>query len=557
MKKIRLFLGVIAIIALTGSLWMACDSSSDGGGGGTPPGGSDPAINGWNGGKSSGGGGGGSRLPTGSGERPDPNKENGSDVEWNPEYEFGVSTANNKINITVAGVAVLSDGTTGQAVEYAIGRTAPTGASAWSTTPPTTGLQDVTEGEGKYYVWARSKVSPTHNAGTTLRSTEGGMTLGDYEGAGNALETAFDDVLSAIDDAFGEDWDGSITAFPEEAALASIYEAINDSISKLATFKDFTDFEDEEQAAAYEEARDAIILVLESVIAATDFRTAITAPGSTWPSEFPLASYGISIGAAIPGLLGMEDDAQGTIWSTADPEMEPNTQLYTIGTPATKAEIVIPLPTGWRYEEENVEKFGSTYKITISYTVGDNFATYILYIMAVAQYEVDWEDADETAGTVVVYYPAEAEGGGHQTYKKDTHGGAGSKQPGDDNISKSTGNIATGELYVDEATLLNPDSNSDPESLTDGSEAGNPYSGITFIVADDSKYKITGFQINGIAGTIDASVELGTGATALQDWLSDPTAVDGSFKIDAASDTAIIYIKNAQAVTYTIKVEDL
>jgi hypothetical protein len=48
MKKIRLRLifGVIAIIALTGSLWMACDSGGDTGGGGD-----DSVLSGWNGGK--------------------------------------------------------------------------------------------------------------------------------------------------------------------------------------------------------------------------------------------------------------------------------------------------------------------------------------------------------------------------------------------------------------------------------------------------------------------------------------------------------------------------
>jgi len=65
MKKIRFLIGVIAIIALTGSLWMACDSSSDGGGGGGGGDGGDPAISGWNGGKAGGGGGGGRTPPSG------------------------------------------------------------------------------------------------------------------------------------------------------------------------------------------------------------------------------------------------------------------------------------------------------------------------------------------------------------------------------------------------------------------------------------------------------------------------------------------------------------
>jgi len=55
MKKITLFLGVIAIVALTGFLVMACNS--DGGGGGAD---GDSTINGWQGGKKPAGGGGSS-----------------------------------------------------------------------------------------------------------------------------------------------------------------------------------------------------------------------------------------------------------------------------------------------------------------------------------------------------------------------------------------------------------------------------------------------------------------------------------------------------------------
>jgi len=46
MKRIKLVLAVIALVALAGSLWMACDSGS---GSGLEDGGS--SISGWNGGK--------------------------------------------------------------------------------------------------------------------------------------------------------------------------------------------------------------------------------------------------------------------------------------------------------------------------------------------------------------------------------------------------------------------------------------------------------------------------------------------------------------------------
>jgi hypothetical protein len=53
MKRIKLILAVIALIALAGSLWMACDSGSGLGGGA-----GDDTISGWNGGKRPSGGGG-------------------------------------------------------------------------------------------------------------------------------------------------------------------------------------------------------------------------------------------------------------------------------------------------------------------------------------------------------------------------------------------------------------------------------------------------------------------------------------------------------------------
>jgi len=59
MKRIKLILAVIALIALAGSLWMACDS-----GGGLSSGtDGDSTINGWNGGKRPSGGSGGIPNP--------------------------------------------------------------------------------------------------------------------------------------------------------------------------------------------------------------------------------------------------------------------------------------------------------------------------------------------------------------------------------------------------------------------------------------------------------------------------------------------------------------
>jgi len=65
MKKIKFLFGVIAIIALTGSLLVACDSSSGTGIAGND----DSAASGWGGGKKpGGGGGGGGKLPSSSPE---------------------------------------------------------------------------------------------------------------------------------------------------------------------------------------------------------------------------------------------------------------------------------------------------------------------------------------------------------------------------------------------------------------------------------------------------------------------------------------------------------
>jgi hypothetical protein len=52
MKRIKLILAVIALIALAGSLWMACDSGS-----GLGTGADGDTISGWNGGKRPSGGG--------------------------------------------------------------------------------------------------------------------------------------------------------------------------------------------------------------------------------------------------------------------------------------------------------------------------------------------------------------------------------------------------------------------------------------------------------------------------------------------------------------------
>jgi hypothetical protein len=57
MKRIKLILAVIALIALAGSLWMACDSGGGMGGDG------DSTISGWNGGKRPSGGNAGIYAP--------------------------------------------------------------------------------------------------------------------------------------------------------------------------------------------------------------------------------------------------------------------------------------------------------------------------------------------------------------------------------------------------------------------------------------------------------------------------------------------------------------
>ena len=62
MKKVRILLGVIAIIALTGCLMIACSSDSDSGGGDGASGSS--AVNGYQGGKKGSGGGGGGSTPS-------------------------------------------------------------------------------------------------------------------------------------------------------------------------------------------------------------------------------------------------------------------------------------------------------------------------------------------------------------------------------------------------------------------------------------------------------------------------------------------------------------
>jgi len=70
MKRFRIFLAVIAMVALAGSLILACNSDSgSGGGGGGSDGGS--TINGWQGGKKTGGGGGGNPFGPPPGSTPD------------------------------------------------------------------------------------------------------------------------------------------------------------------------------------------------------------------------------------------------------------------------------------------------------------------------------------------------------------------------------------------------------------------------------------------------------------------------------------------------------
>jgi len=547
MKKIRLFLGVIAIIALTGCLFLACDSSSDGGGGGTPPGGSDPAINGWNGGKSSGGGG-GSRLPTGGSN---PNKLPGQVVEWQQPPVFGTGADATHINITTAGVAILSEGATGQVPEYIIGPGPNAPSGEWSTTPPSGSVP--VPGSGAYYVFARAKENEIYNFGTPLKSPKFGGTS-DVPASYAEAAAIVIPILTALADKVDDAVPGTgITEFPDADIWDDIAEAVH-GLALLYAFANDPDDGTEEQVDACNTARDALIEAIEAVIAVTDLRDVVENLG------FDLCSYPMFIGGSVDG--GVDDGTGGKIWGLP-PGAPVATQLFTIGTPATAQAVgdAITLPNGWVIDEISTN-LGSTYIVDIEYPVGDGVATYRIYIIAMAQYVVDWSSFDPINAGDLDYYTVKVKAPGNsdndpgqQFYREDTHGGNPlERRIYGDNKSRNTGDVATNNLYFtmeppNNFVLVDRDSN-DPLA---GPEYGNPFIGVTTITAEGTDFTITSFKI-GNALKISTFVPANKIDTDIGTWLSNNPS-DGDWCVDDDTAVTIIYIYNAQPTTYEIEVE--